>query len=125
MAVPAGRTSRLYGWNSYEWGSDYRYVAAGWTVTPTPTNKDASIALTPPAAYPLTLSGVNAAMGVLYGIKTGQGYDGKSTMVVAAAPGTVRLRDLRNATQYYLIPVMRTVDGIVIRGPESGMLTPP
>lgn len=125
MPVTAGRTNNLFGWNTYDWSVDYKYVAAGWTVTPTPTSKAASIALTPPSAYPLTLSGVNALMGVLYGIKSGAGYDGKSVMVTAAAPGTVVLRDLKNATQYYVIPIMRTVDGNILRGPESGMLTLP
>jgi hypothetical protein len=98
-------------------------VAAGWTVTPTAGNKGASFALTPPtpAVYPLA----GAVMGVLYGRKTGQGYDGKSPMVAAAAPGTVTLRDLQNATQYYVIPIMRTADGNIIRGPESGLLTLP
>ena len=127
MVVPAGRTNKLYGWNAYEWGVDYRYIPAGWTVTPTAAVKSASIALTPPVSYPKTdpVSGAPAVMGVLYGVKTGQGYDRKSVMVAAAVAGTVTLRDLRNATQYYVIPVMRTVDGVVIRGPESGVLTLP
>jgi hypothetical protein len=123
MAVPAGRTNRLYGWNAYDWKTDYRYVAAGWTATPTTTAKSATIAITPPVVYPYSQGPILAYMGVLFGPKSGQGYTGKSSMIAAAAAGQVRITDLRSLTAYYLIPIMRTVDGNVIRGPESVMTT--
>jgi len=119
MAVPAGRTNNLFGWNAYEWANDYRYVAAGWTVTPTLGATTVSLAVTPPATYPYA----GGVMGVLYGLKTGQGYERRSGMVAAAAAGVVALRELVSKTQYYLIPIMRTADGLIIRGPESGILT--
>jgi hypothetical protein len=126
MVVPAGRTNRLFGWNAYEWKVDYKYVAAGWTVTPTPADTSASIAITPPTpvVYPWTgPGGVVAVMGLLYSIRGSQGYERKSSMIPAAAAGVITLRELRPATSYYVIPVMRTIDGSIIRGPQSTVTT--
>ena len=62
-------------------------------------------------------------MGVMWNIKSNQGYDRRSLSVPAAAAGVVALRELQPLTSYYLMPVMRTADGQLICGPQSGLMT--
>lgn len=123
MAVTAGRTRRLNGWNAYDWAVDYKYVAAGWTTDAVTgaAARDALVAITPPVQFPKT----GAFMGCLYGNRSGQGYDRMSNWIPAAVAGQVRLTMLSPVVTYYVIPLMKCVDGTIIRGPEVTLTTPP
>jgi hypothetical protein len=115
MAVTPGRNLRLYGWNAYEWPSSYRYVPAGWTCTPTPGSKSASVVVGVPTAYNVT----GAKKGVMWNVVSGQGYD-RRTRPVDVAAGALVLLDLQPGASYYLMPVCLTADGQKICGPETG-----
>lgn len=115
MAVTAGRTHRLAQWNAYDWATSYRYTLTGWGAV-TPVGQPKAVGFTVAGAPPGSNTSTDRQQ-VLWGRKSGQGYECASRILPGTAT-TFTLLDLLPATTYYGIRVWRYADGSMARGAE-------